>query len=533
MNWVRSFAFVLLSGRKLGLWFAAFVVFAALSSVWAVASPLSSTPDEPAHVIKAAAVVRGEPIAQRTMDSEGRTVWTYQVDEVYAELDHLTCNAFRPQIPISQCSINLDDNDPPVSEKITAAGGYNPLYYYLVGWPSLFISQLKGILAMRLVSGILASAFLALAVWAVSWIKNPGVPLLATFFTVSPAVIFYSGSVNPQGLEVATLAAFATAYFVVLTRRPRGPLLTSMAVIMLVAGAIGVNVRALSWVWLGAIVLIGMIWVGFRRWWRTMIRPKVLIAAMGVIIAIVLNLLLVFSVGTLDGANYYWGAGISAVNGFFFMLWRFPDFVPSMFGLYGWMDIQVRWVDYIYVAMTSMLVGATLISRLIPRHRWAILVTLLFWWTLPAAVQASSVTEFGFVWQGRYALPLWVLLMLVTSIALSSRIQKMDEVTHNRVFATVATLLAFAHVVALVGTLHRQYFGIDRPLSLLLNFKSPWVLDQHLPIGIGTGGWILVMILVASTLGLFAYSVSLRAGVVATKSQEATSLLRVPERVDD
>ena len=54
-------------GRKTWLTgIVAFVGLAILSVSWAVATPLSASPDEPAHIVKAAAVVRGELIGAPT-----------------------------------------------------------------------------------------------------------------------------------------------------------------------------------------------------------------------------------------------------------------------------------------------------------------------------------------------------------------------------------------------------------------------------------------------------------------------------------
>ena len=42
------------------VWLTAFLAFFALSAAWALATPLTAAPDEPFHMVKAAATVRGQ-----------------------------------------------------------------------------------------------------------------------------------------------------------------------------------------------------------------------------------------------------------------------------------------------------------------------------------------------------------------------------------------------------------------------------------------------------------------------------------------
>ena len=46
--------------RERPVWWISFLVLSLVGGVWALASPLMSIPDEPAHAIKAAAMWRGE-----------------------------------------------------------------------------------------------------------------------------------------------------------------------------------------------------------------------------------------------------------------------------------------------------------------------------------------------------------------------------------------------------------------------------------------------------------------------------------------
>ena len=494
----------LFDGNRLGLWFSAFLLFASMATVWAVSSPLASVPDEPAHIVKAAGVVRGEPFGQRTVTPEGITIWSYSVPEAYAEIQDLACNKFNAAEPVSACSISLNEPEGSLFTANTGAGGYNPVYYFLVGWPSLLLPGLQGILGMRLVSGVLASLFLASTVWAASWVRNRGIVSLVAVAVATPSVIFYAGGVNPQGMEVAALAAFTSAYLVALETRARGRLLWGLCAVMMVSGALGVQARNLAWVWLGAIVLVGIIWAGWRRWWRFVRQPLVLGAVAIVLIGVVANLVIMVSVSALDGGGQFWGAGMSQLNGFVFMLWRFAEFFTSMFALFGWMDVDGRWAVLIYVAFTLTLIVGALLARVPGRKRGALIVSLVLWWVLPALVQSMTVTEFGFIWQGRYGLPLWVLTMFVAALALSRSFENIPGWLKSRIVIVSAVLLGFSHVTALIANLQRQYLGVQEPFSRLLSFQGAQDLSYDLPPLMGPAGWILMMTLSSSLLALLA-----------------------------
>ena len=102
-------------------------LLSALSAVWALATPIAASPDEPAHIIRAASVVRGQLVG--TPSPKGHVV---NVPRYIADTQSETCFAFHPTVT-ADCS-HLADRDPgATTTATTTAGLYNPLYYYAVG----------------------------------------------------------------------------------------------------------------------------------------------------------------------------------------------------------------------------------------------------------------------------------------------------------------------------------------------------------------------------------------------------------------
>lgn len=183
---------------------AVFVVLSFLSTLWALASPLMSAPDEQAHVIKAASVVRGQ-LQGESGGAQGEKA-RVDVPLFIAATDALpACFASKPAVSAA-CSPQLP-SDATVVTALTSAGNYNPLYYAMAGVPSLFFSGAEAIYAMRIVGALLASAFLALALINLAGLRQWRISVLVGFIALTPMVLFLAGAVNPNALEIATAMA--------------------------------------------------------------------------------------------------------------------------------------------------------------------------------------------------------------------------------------------------------------------------------------------------------------------------------------
>src|SRR5690606_24712188 len=122
-------------------------LLAALSSLWSLATPIAASPDEPAHLIKAAAVVRGQWTGPVTDNGNAVRVPMY-IAWTHAQ----TCTAFNDEATAA-CQTPPPSDPGAETDSATTAGTYNPLYYLLVGWLSLLFDDERGIYAMRIVSG--------------------------------------------------------------------------------------------------------------------------------------------------------------------------------------------------------------------------------------------------------------------------------------------------------------------------------------------------------------------------------------------
>ncbi len=203
-----------LGGGARSIAWIAFGLFFLQSAIWSIAVPLGSGQDEPAQTITAAADVRGQlikPHATAYADIVG--MYEVRVPGTYT-------NGFL------QIGLGLDPacgdpgygsachpsvTNPVVLDTWTYTGDYPPLYYLAVGWPSLITSSLVGIYLMRLLSALLCSGVLALAVLALARTsRRPLVPAAAAI-AISPMVLYTAATVQPSGLEISSAALLFAA----------------------------------------------------------------------------------------------------------------------------------------------------------------------------------------------------------------------------------------------------------------------------------------------------------------------------------
>src|SRR4051794_2790228 len=181
-------------GQQVRRWLMLWSVFASLGFAWAIAIPLFDSPDEPAHVVYAAAAVRGEVWAT-TVSGVTRVA----VPRSFAGIDDVA-RCIHAGRSAQQCWPRHAEGGPK-RDVSTTAGRYPPVYYWISGIPSLVFKGEGAVYAMRLATGALVAAFLASA--ASSVIAKPRrLAVLALCLAITPMLYFFAGSVNPQGPEI-------------------------------------------------------------------------------------------------------------------------------------------------------------------------------------------------------------------------------------------------------------------------------------------------------------------------------------------
>lgn len=167
-------------------WWKFFLAVFPLMVVWSITNPMFASPDEPAHMVRAQGIVRGQ------LDGP------YKVDGIPVE--DIKCLAFKPEAS-SDC-MTLEWAEAPTYEDSTATN-YPPLFHFLAGLPSLFLQGLTGAYAMRIWMALICSSLLALTgSMLFSRYRNSFIAL-GWALSLTPMVLFLSATVNPSGIAVA------------------------------------------------------------------------------------------------------------------------------------------------------------------------------------------------------------------------------------------------------------------------------------------------------------------------------------------
>jgi hypothetical protein len=456
------------------------LLLAVLGSLWALGTPLGGSPDEPAHVVKAASVVRGELLPSSMAEKGG----VLHVPAAIAFEHQLPCFAFFADTPAS-CAPTFEGDSGAIVETTSSASLYNPVYYALVGWPSLLLQGDAAIYAMRIMSAVLTSLFLATCFWVIGSWRTRRLPTLGVMIGITPIVTYLMGTVNPNALEfTGGLALFAGMLSIVL--HPNERLLGGRLALVVVAAALVANTRGISPLWVAVLLVLPLLLLTGRQLGALLKRPGVIVSILLIAITALISGWWTLSSNSLgtgpstgpDVVPTNSGVGLTPIEGFFGLIGDFYGQVRQMVGILGWLDTTLHpAVYYVAYAMFGLLIVGVVIFV---RGRKLVLVIALgaAFFFLPPLVQAFYVTKGGFIWQGRYTLVLLMALLLgmAACIAASDRFLRWRRSTVP--LLVVAILAAggwvFITAYAFATTMRRMASG----------YKTDW------PAMLDPGAWV-------------------------------------------
>ncbi|HYI32413.1 MAG TPA: DUF2142 domain-containing protein [Glaciibacter sp.] len=477
-----------------------FTLLLAPMMLWALASPLMSVPDEPSHAIRAVAVAHGDFTGHAETDSAWQISVT--VPEYAAHTHELTCFAFQADIPASCQAPVKGDPDKPTS--ITTSAGINsPVYYAIVGAPSLLLSGNAALYGMRLVNAIVCAALLAGMFMSLRQLPSSRWATLGALVSVTPMVLFLSGSINPNGMEFAAAAALFAALLTVVRTPSPGRTLWGRGAIVLLSAAILGNTRSIGLLWIllavaGALILSNrQVMSALVRRWETW-----LIVGGSAIVSLLAVAWYIKPPITTAAGPVFQGVGTSFRSAFIHMIIETVDYARDWIGLFGWVD---RPAPAITVMVWTAAICAFLVASLALGRGRALLTVVFFALAVvlvPAVAQAAIVTESGYIWQGRYTLVLLAYLLIAGGLALDLRYPNaLATPGGKRLTVAAIGLLAVAQLAAFVWTLKRYVVG-EAASSLDMILAPAWqppfgwvVLTLALTVSLGVASWVIVRVL--------------------------------------
>jgi hypothetical protein len=438
-------------------------LLAGLMILWSLATPLMGFPDEPAHAIKAAAVSRGQIFpAPETSFGHGVHV---RVPSYFANLYGQMCFAYR-QDTSAKCAPPIQADDNYLTIGVTTAGYYNPLFYWIVGLPSLVLSGAPAIYAMRVTGVLLSATFYAAGFWALLRLRKPKWPVVAASVGMTPMIFFLASGINPNSLEVAaTMAALCGMFLLLENARNLAPVKPALLIVG-ISTAVLANTRNVSLAWLLVALVVAVSVYGvdnlFLLFRNKSVLRTVLVSLVFVAVGlvwIVLAFLAPPSAGSAPEVIARATTGIRPDQAFLTMLDRSFDFVTQYIGVMGWLDVAVPQAVLLFWGMLIVLLGLMACVARPRRSAWAFWIALIALISVPALIQAGLISSVGFIWQGRYNLPLFLIVVIAAGMAL--RFRQMDCTRASLSFARLLVIAAaIAHIYAFMYILRRYVVGI-------------------------------------------------------------------------
>jgi hypothetical protein len=435
-----------------------FVAFFVPVALWSVSTPLWASPDENYHSLKAWSVAHGEFFVPPEDAILGTGGYVSVPQGLLDSTQTIQCLAFRPQAT-GDC-VALPTEDTTRVEAANPAGRYNPVYYFLVGLPTLVTDLHHAPLAMRIASAALFALFASWAIAALAHSARPGVAMGAGLLAFTPMTLFLGAVVNPNGLEIAAAAAlWANLGMLAYNGGALDPSTRrSMVRRAALAASAMVTTRGLSPVWLAVIVVCCLL-VSTRHSIRLFASRHVLAWGAVAALASVFSLVWIVVAQSLK-------AGATGTPVQHVLLDRLHIASSTQqgkwrtaVGSFGWLDAPLP--DLVSSTWLYAVVGVAVLAllRSSAGGRVAILVVALAAYALPVLIEAESLNVTGVVWQGRYTLPLYVGVPILAAIMLgrSSRRLRVESAVGAVVAASVAIGI---NVFGFALALHRNSDGL-------------------------------------------------------------------------
>lgn len=478
----------------------AFLAFLSLALSWSLGTPLLSAADEPEHVVKAAAAVRGE--FSGAQDIEHFVGWqrayttpdylevTYRLPQSLVqarEAHEPTCYAFHLDVAANCMATANKAAALDAGDTSTSHMDYFPLYYLAVGWPSLILHGDAAIYGMRVASAIISALMLAAAF--TTSIRRRGAAALGILAAATPVAVYYGAVVNPSGLEISSAVLAWASLLSIVRAEPGAPGMRRDRTLFAVSAAVLMVVRPLGPIWI-AILVAAVLATGSGvrdRLRRTLhsrgVRWTGGLLALSVLAAGIWDLTQ-NTLGVVPETNPTY----TFAKGVYLTTFRTPALLSEMLGTIGWLDVRVPTVTTLFwygVIAALLLVSFALGNR---RERLVLLALTALVILFPIFFDAYSGAAYGLGWQGRYTLPLAVGLPILSAEILVRRLSSTPWGQVPRALATTfGATLAIAYLCQVWWAWRRYADGLVTGHLFPLHAKwSP-------PIG-----WAAMLILAAA-----------------------------------
>jgi hypothetical protein len=448
-----------------------------------VAIPLGGAPDEPAHIVKAAATVRGELIGQPVRHKQPATR-DFRVPAVFKSVYELpACYQFHSGTPAG-CAPHLRSSARVITLS-SYVGRYPPLYYAVVGLPTLVMHSESVIYFMRLLSALMDALLLSLALAIASiWCRSTML-VEAIALALTPLAFFFAGVVNPNGFEIAA-AICAWTSGLALVRNGSGRPPRTVLGSFIVSGCLLELTRGLSVLWM-TLILLTLACLRPRacalllRHWSVRIGAAVLVVVGGFATGFVV---------TAQTLHILPSSALPAHHQSFLVLTdhvlgQMGFFLRQFLGVFGWLDTPSPLLSTI---LWASLLGFLVVLGLVVSRRLdsVVLVLLLVGsFILTIAIIEWNARSLGVTWQARDGFPLYAGVPLVAGYVIPrSTFEGFGEFARGRIALIIAGGVGVSQLADLLWSLRRFTVGLGHTVNLFAHVRHGWTPPVSTPFAV-------------------------------------------------
>jgi Predicted membrane protein (DUF2142) len=432
---------------------------------WSIATPIGAAPDEPAHIAQAVAIVRGQfdepnhhspfgPLARVRVPGwavQNHGIPCFVVDDEYSHPVQTGIAA--------ACADTLSDATRPTTFAVQFSNS-PPLYYIVAGIPSVFLSGVSALYAMRLMSDLLNAGLVALGISLLIRYYPRRTPLVGALIALSPMVLFLMAVVTSSGLEIS--AGFATwCGSMCMVEHPRLP--RALAIWTAVAAVVLVVSRPTSPLDAGIITIVLVLLVGWRGL-RQRLNPSLVPLWVPVLVAVIVAGGFLVVVGPPPVLGVAPPHRASLLSNMWTTLRLSGDRLRQCIGDFGWLDTPVpTWVVIVWTSCVAALTALALALSAQCRRALPVLALLIL--AMALALESPTINTLNVWWQGRLWLPVAVGFPLVASTFQWPSRRLWDRRTDRHwvapaVVLGVGLVLFAAQVASFTRALRRYEFGL-------------------------------------------------------------------------
>ena len=482
------------------LLFMAGTLLVQLAWIWAV--PPFRGIDEFDHSYRAASVAEGFWSPKWTEVPDGRGVLLPVPEELVIDAQDV-CTSYE-YVGRANCQA-VSKLDRGLVTVASAAGRYNPVFYWVVGTPSRLASGSMALYIMRATSALICSLLVAIAAWAIGRWAKTGWPLVSLALALTPVTLYGFMLPAPNGVEMAAALCLWSGLLGLASSSTRHEHVRAYIVVSTLGAVVLVGVRTLGPLWLLLILLVGLVVPGPARFRRTVLASRRSALLSCAIVGAATTAAALWSLdarpNTLEKVPYVpgnpWTKSAAQVP-----LW----FLQSI-AAFPTRGEQAPSVVYASAAVVFIAFLVFAIRAASFKNR-AVIATLCFLSLgLPYAFTVITYHGAGAIWQGRYTLPLSFGVVLVAGYALDAAAPVRSRFAGPAILGGWLSLTA-AHTASTVSV-HLGELA-ESPLS----GDPRWLTAPTWSVGVTT------------VAGMLALALAIRSSRIETNAQLVASTVR-------